>query len=265
MSAGGRAFITHYGYEWLYNASPFSTTATFTPNTQSALPSFTGVIDTSFVNGQALSQWMGAAGALSGPNQLTITAGRQNLSAVASTSQRFIYEQSQGFPVQYAFYTPVGAPASAQCGRVVYNDFHVADGAITKGTTFPNECDSKPLTPQEKALEFMLFDLAACIPAPPANCTPRTCADQKVECGPAGDGCGTQLDCGSCVFPQTCGGADNFKCGVPDAGACIPKTCADIGAQCGLNGDGCGNVIDCGTCVAPQICGGGGKPNVCGP
>jgi hypothetical protein len=264
MSAGGRAFITHYGYTWLDNIAPFSQTASFAPNTTSAIPTMTGVIDTSFVDGQSYSSWLKAAGALSGPNQLSITNARQNLNSVATSSQQFITDQTQGFPVQYAFFTPVGAPASQQCGRVVYNDFHVTDGAVTTGVVFPNECSTAPLTPQEKALEFMLFDLAACIPPPPANCTPRTCKDQNIQCGPAGDGCGQQLDCGPCTTPDSCGGANNFQCGVPDAGACIPKTCADLQAFCGLNGDGCGNVIDCGTCVMPQTCGGGGTPNVCG-
>ena len=45
------------------------------------------------------------------------------------------------------------------------------------------------------------------------SCVPLTCASQGISCGPAGDGCGGQLDCGTCVAPQTCGGG-----GV--AGAC---------------------------------------------
>ena len=56
------------------------------------------------------------------------------------------------------------------------------------GTVFPSECTMDPMTGQEKALEFMLFDLASCVPAVPQNCTPLTCAAQEAGCGPAGDG-----------------------------------------------------------------------------
>ena len=37
-------------------------------------------------------------------------------------------------------------------------------------------------------------------------CTPTTCQQLGFNCGPAGDGCGGLLDCGTCVAPDTCGG-----------------------------------------------------------
>jgi len=46
------------------------------------------------------------------------------------------------------------------------------------------------------------------------SCTPESCSDQGITCGPAGDGCGGMLDCGNpCVLPQTCGGAKPGVCG----------------------------------------------------
>jgi hypothetical protein len=265
MSAGGRMFTTHYGYTWLFNDPPFSTTAFFNVG-QNTFRQITGQIDNTFVKGQAYDTWLQTVGALSGPSLITIDEARQDLDGVASTAQRFIYAQSGGFPLQYAFYTPVGAPQSQQCGRVVFSDFHVQSGQITGGLTFPTECTAGPMTAQEKALEFMLFDLASCIPPAPVNCTPRSCSQQGIQCGPAGDGCGGQLDCGPCAPPETCGaGPTHYVCGESDAGICVPKTCADLGFTCGLNGDGCGSIIDCGTCAPPKICGGGGRPSVCGP
>lgn len=38
------------------------------------------------------------------------------------------------------------------------------------------------------------------------TCTPLNCSQQGIGCGPAGDGCGNTLSCGSCTGTQTCGG-----------------------------------------------------------
>jgi hypothetical protein len=97
------------------------------------------------------------------------------------------------------------------------------------------------------------------------SCKPFTCAQLNVACGPAGDGCGNQLNCGSCMPPATCGGGGvASQCGYPDASSCSPLTCAQQSINCGPAGDGCGNQIDCGSCTAPETCGGGGVPGVCG-
>ena len=70
--------------------------------------------------------------------------------------------------MHYTFNTPVGLPPNFQCGKVLYSDFHVvppaaSDGGAGGGGTFPAECDTQPMSPQELALEFMLFDLQACV------------------------------------------------------------------------------------------------------
>lgn len=94
-------------------------------------------------------------------------------------------------------------------------------------------------------------------------CRPLTCALLGFDCGPAGDGCGGALDCGTCEAPETCGGAGQFsRCG--GHAGCVPKTCADLGFNCGPAGDGCGGALACGTCTVPDTCGGGGKSGVCG-
>ena len=96
-------------------------------------------------------------------------------------------------------------------------------------------------------------------------CKARTCAQQNIDCGPAGSGCGSQIDCGTCAAPLTCGGGGVYgQCGLPDAGACVPETCAKQKITCGPAGDGCGGALDCGTCTAPDTCGGGGVSGQCG-
>jgi hypothetical protein len=93
-------------------------------------------------------------------------------------------------------------------------------------------------------------------------CTPISCAQQNLSCGPAGDGCGHVIQCGDCTPPQTCGGGGTpGKCG---GTTCSPRTCAQAGANCGIIGNGCGGSVDCGPCPTGQICGANGMPNVCG-
>jgi formylglycine-generating enzyme len=104
------------------------------------------------------------------------------------------------------------------------------------------------------------------------GCTPETaaqfCARYGKNCstfsGP--DNCGvrrTNVACGSCTLPQTCGGA-----GTAGVCGCTPTTCAAQGKNCGSIPDECGGTLDCGsTCSGlGATCGGGnpGTANVCG-
>jgi hypothetical protein len=47
-------------------------------------------------------------------------------------------------------------------------------------------------------------------------CVPETCSGQQISCGPAADGCGGSLSCGTCTAPLTCGGGGTSGvCGSP--------------------------------------------------
>ena len=60
---------------------------------------------------------------------------------------------------------PSAPPPRQQCGRVLFNDFHVENEStdMTTGKLFPAECAAGPLTAQEKMLEFTIFDLGGCV------------------------------------------------------------------------------------------------------
>jgi len=290
-NAGGRVFATHYGYVWLTDSigtaisnigpKPFSQTATWLVD-QLGPDAATAVVDQT-LQGDAATQarrtafasWLQLVGASTTLGQIPITSARRDFDAVSSIpataagtpAQRWLYSSTS--PLHYTFDTPIAYPPNLhptkQCGRVLYSDFHVSD-AVSVGTTFPAECFDGPMTPQERALEFMLFDLASCIGPLPGACVPRTCEDQGFNCGLAGDGCddGVVLHCGGCPAEQVCGGGDVSGGGTCGTGLCKPRTCADVGATCGKIGDGCGALVDCGTCDSGLHCGGGGVANQCG-
>ncbi len=266
-NAGGRIFATHYSYVWLYDNAPFSSTATWNVDQFANFSSDpeTGFIDMTFPKGLQLAQWMKLLYPASVLGQIQIATLRNDFDGVVAPSQLWISLKDPNYPkpvpMHYTFNTPVGAPAASQCGRVVYDDFHVED-ALTAGTTFPTECVAGAMTPQEKMLEFMLFDLGSCVTPDVPICTPKSCTQQGIQCGPAGDGCGNAIQCGTCPAGQTCGGGGVAStCGAP---SCTPKTCTQLGQACGPAGDGCGNVIQCGSCPSGQTCGGGGTPGACG-
>jgi hypothetical protein len=53
---------------------------------------------------------------------------------------------------------------------------------------------------------------------PPGTCAPLSCGKQGLNCGSAGDGCGGELQCGSCAPPDTCGGTGvSGVCGAASA------------------------------------------------
>ena len=275
-NAGGRIFGTHYSYVWFIDpltgaANPFAGTAAWAPNGAiTGSDPQTGYINTSFARGQALAQWLQIVGASTTYDQMTINTLRHDFTGVVAPSLLWVSlgaPPTGAFtdPMHMTFDTPIGNPPASQCGRALFDDFHVENAGDNTGVTFPNECPAGAMTPQEKMLEFMIFDLGSCIiPTVPTNptCTPTTCNAQGFNCGPAGDGCGGQLACGNCPAGQTCGGGG--QPGVCGGHPCTPVSCATQNIQCGPTGDGCGNLEQCGNCPNGQTCGGGGVPGHCG-
>jgi hypothetical protein len=177
---GGRAFASHWHVNWIDKApAPFPTVATFTHNAQNPPSPFTTTIDTSFQKGMDLAAWLMSVGASTTLGQLEIRGGRHTVNAVntmvaantlAPISQRWIYSTSPASVQYFSFNTPINPPmGQAQCGKVVFSDLHVSAGSgmVTDDDSdptlpFPVGCRTTELSPQEKALEFMLFDLSAC-------------------------------------------------------------------------------------------------------
>ena len=62
-----------------------------------------------------------------------------------------------------------------QCGKVVFTDIHIQKSVGNTGgddsdpdKPFPSGCKTNAMSPQAKALEFLFFDLSACVEPPTA-------------------------------------------------------------------------------------------------
>lgn len=159
---GGRVYASHFSYDWFVNNGAFNTVVNWDPDQNTPQPvNGTATIDTTFAQGQTLSQWLGVIGATATPGQIGITTVRHDLSTVNAPTQAWLTlnNPAYGNPImQFTFDTPVGSTTNA-CGRVLFNEYHVENSSNTGKLTFPTECSNGPMTAQEKLLEFNLFDL----------------------------------------------------------------------------------------------------------
>ncbi|MBX3209534.1 MAG: carboxypeptidase regulatory-like domain-containing protein [Labilithrix sp.] len=196
-NAGGRLFASHWHRYWFDTAamngqnpagpqpSPFEAMATWRDRNGPGDPAF-GTINVSFPKGQAMHDWLaqpavaalcpipGLCNNAAQNDLLRIDDPRHNVDAVdpaRATSWITVPNGANTAHEYISFNTPIPAPEDQKCGRVVYSDLHVT--TADEHGPWPQGCKTADLTPQEKALEFMLFDLSSCIqsdkeaPVPP--------------------------------------------------------------------------------------------------
>jgi hypothetical protein len=175
-NAGGRVFATHYQYTWFKNSpvDEFQQIADWT--TSSSSNPFS--IDTSFPKGEAFADWLLNVNASPTLGEIHLTDTSTSLSSVRAPAQSWIMGRENGGPstnkVKYfSFNTPLAADEEDQCGRAVFSDVHLMGPSAAK-QVFPNGCPAAGgLSAQQKAVEFLFFDLSACVqsdntpPTPP--------------------------------------------------------------------------------------------------
>jgi hypothetical protein len=188
-------FASHFHYAWFsgpldsgqsYSApTDWGTNlATWAANGGQSNGPIGGIIQTTlngstmpFPKGVSLQKWLTNVNAL-GQNkvpagELSIYQPRYNATVAAANtpSQAWIASDASGMSgatMYLSFDTPVNPPIVAgspqYCGRAVFSDLHVAGNPATNDNPPPPAgCDDTDLSPQEKALEFMLFDLSSCV------------------------------------------------------------------------------------------------------
>jgi hypothetical protein len=203
LDNGGRVFASHYHFAWFTEtattpANPFVALspplATWSNTTNTAIlndnVSFPASIETAradggaFPEGVAFDTWLGNVDALDSNGNLDIYYARDNALVTATNTSSQAWATLDPDPsgvtatTQYfSFDTPIGRPQANQCGRAVYSDLHDTGGpgvTAQSGVTpdyeagggidiVPSGCAVRALTPQEKALEFMIFDLSSCL------------------------------------------------------------------------------------------------------
>ena len=161
-NSGGRVYSSHYSYAWMVNNPPFDKVVNWTPNS-GTFPDGFATVNTGFTAGQMLSQWLQDVGASTTPGQIAINTLKHDLSGVNTPTQSWLTLNVTGNPVmQFVFDTPVATSGQTinQCGRVLYNEYHVEAGNSSPSQNFPVECTSgTTMNAQEKLLEYMLFEL----------------------------------------------------------------------------------------------------------
>lgn len=164
--------------------------------TSSAVPVGTtavGQVDVSFAKGKDFANWLIAtkAAEILGTFPLKGDVKRTAIDqlATAPSAQRWIYQPTSAADPQgaasFSHFLSFNMTSGGQlidrratdstnlCGRFVYTGLHV-DSAETsthpsdlddlaKALPFPSCCAQGDLSPQEKAIEFMLFDLSSCL------------------------------------------------------------------------------------------------------
>ena len=164
---GGRIFGSHYHNGWINpENAPYPTVVKFASGAHGFTTDITTQVDDTFPKGKAFKEWLVNVGASSVPGEIVLKGAEHTVdTVVAGVAQRWIYgtDTTKNTPmVQYfSFTTPVG---QKECGRMVFSDLHVSTGSgDTTKVPFPTGCNGNELSAQEKALEFMLFDLSSCV------------------------------------------------------------------------------------------------------
>jgi hypothetical protein len=162
LNIGGRLFASHFGYTWFKNG-PAEMAGLANWDTSGASTASPFRIDLTFPKGAALLVWMKTVATIFG-NEVPLTDVRTSFSTVYPPAQRWIYGVTSGGLEVTKYFTvnaPIGADPEFQCGRAVLTDLHVSENSGSGG--IPASCSTGGLSDQEKALAFLLFDLAACV------------------------------------------------------------------------------------------------------
>jgi hypothetical protein len=183
LEQGGTVYATHSQATWFKNGpADFQGVASWTDGPVSGA---TGpfLVDSSWYEGNVFRTWLANVGAANAMAAVPLTPADVSTSVTTVTlgmASRWIYDDSivgDGGSANRAtkalsFRAPTSQPADAgpgftSCGTAYFTDIHAAGGQALQDTSgspaaVPAACDGSPMTAEEKALEFLFFNPAAC-------------------------------------------------------------------------------------------------------
>ncbi len=177
---GGRVFMSHWHNIWIggeqnkptHGEVDWESVATFDYAAAQNEGTQLTVVDETVPKGVSFATWLMNVGASTTRDQVQVNEPRYTCAANDTTkSDRRVYvDPTLSTPAgkvsvqDLEFTTPVNMPPENRCGKVVFSDMHVASGSTSSaGVPFPGGCATTDLSPQEKALAFIFFDIASCV------------------------------------------------------------------------------------------------------
>ena len=182
LGHGGLVFATHSQATWFKNGpADFQAVASWVdgPASGAAGPF---AVDATTEKGMAFLQWLTDVGAAAGNGTVSLDPVdvSTSVTSVSGASFEWIDDTStapeDGSPLSgnvkaFSFETPLASAPTAICGRAYFTDVHPGGGqALTDPSAdgggpaaIPEACDGGPLTAEEMALEFLLFERGICV------------------------------------------------------------------------------------------------------
>ncbi|MCW5803834.1 MAG: carboxypeptidase regulatory-like domain-containing protein [Deltaproteobacteria bacterium] len=179
---GGRVFASHWHNVWVgghFQAKQppdifppvWKDLATWRRNDNVTPRDRTVLIDeVANPKGDSFATWMMNVGGSTVRDEILIQSGTERATSITldgTRAERWVAtkpndQASPNSPQMFQFTTPNEEVIENRCGKVVFTDMHVSGGP--GGGNYPTSCGgSMDLSPQEKALAFMFFDIASCV------------------------------------------------------------------------------------------------------
>ncbi len=159
LNAGGKVFATHYHYTWFKNSpqDEFKQLATWGAGSSASEYD----INQSFPKGERFAEWLLETGASTTLGKIKLASVTNSIKTLNEPAIAWIQAPNNGAKYM-SFNAPISAPVEEQCGRAVFSDVHMTDDS---GPSTISGCglSSGGLNGQQKAIEFLFFDLSACV------------------------------------------------------------------------------------------------------
>jgi hypothetical protein len=204
LGEGGRVWATHYQSTWFKNGpSDFQGVAGWLPSQTDGPTPGPFAIDSSWVPGQNLQTWLNFLGALNPDRTLPLNAAHisASVSSVNAASSRWIYDSSSAGAGAadgtkfLSFLTPVGGIPDdggglSYCGQAMFTDIHPGGAGLASGASVPASCTGGSSSAEEKALEYLFFEMSSSCALLPVKGGPPQAGDAATE----GDDATTDAD-----------------------------------------------------------------------